>query len=155
MQDGLLLDPQKFEIFEERGSGKQGVLACEKLREHWTPQLEAEMLEAFIRLYYDDLYRESGPVDPVEFEAYWPELKTPADLIPYTGTEVYLYALADAVYGRDKATGDYGSLHVPLCVILKLNCPWEEEHGWAAVFIEETLVKVDIDIVDCVWLDYP
>ena len=99
---------------------------------------KAEMLEAFIRLYYDDLYRESGPVDPVEFEAYWPELKTPADLIPYTGTEVYLYALADAVYGRDKATGDYGSLHVPLCVILKLNCPWEEEHGWAAVFIEET-----------------
>ena len=45
------------------------------------------------------------------------------------------------------------SQNVAVCVILSLNCPWDEEHGWAAVFIEEKFVKVDRDIVDCVWLD--
>lgn len=38
-------------------------------------------------------------------------------------------------------------------IILVLDCPWEEEHGWAAVFIDEKFVKVGCDIVDCVWLD--
>jgi len=29
----------------------------------------------------------------------------------------------------------------------------EEEHGWAAVFVDEKLVTVGQDIVDCIWLD--
>jgi hypothetical protein len=36
---------------------------------------------------------------------------------------------------------------------MQLNCPWDDEHGWAAAFVDEKLVKVDRDIVDCVWLD--
>ena len=47
----------------------------------------------------------------------------------------------------------YESKNVPVCVILLLNCPWDEDHGWAAVFIDEKFVKVGRDIVDCVWLD--
>ena len=45
------------------------------------------------------------------------------------------------------------SQNVAVCVILSLNCPRDEEHGLAAVFIDEKYVKVDRDIVDCVWLD--
>lgn len=83
-----------------------------------------------------------------------PEISSPADLVKYTGTEVILYALEDAVYVRRK-TGNppYESKNVPVCVILLLNCPWDEDHGWAAVFIDEKFVKVGRDIVDCVWLD--
>ena len=40
-----------------------------------------------------------------------------------------------------------------VCVVLLLNCPWNEDDGWAAVFVEGKLVKVDSDIVDCVYLD--
>jgi len=47
----------------------------------------------------------------------------------------------------------YESQNVDVCVILVLNCPWDEEHGWAAAFVDEKFVKVDRDIVDCVWLD--
>ncbi len=76
------------------------------------------------------------------------------DLIKYIGTDVTLYALEDAVYARSK-TGNppYDSQNVPVCVILVLNCPWDEDRGWAAVFIDEKFIKADRDIVDCVWLD--
>ncbi len=112
------------------------------------------MLEAFIRLYYDEMYGNWGPDDEEESKEYWPEISSPADLVKYTGTEVILYALEDAVYVRRK-TGNppYESKNVPVCVILLLNCPWDEDHGWAAVFIDEKFVKVGRDIVDCVWLD--
>lgn len=154
MPDNLLLNPKEFEIDEISESGEKGAIYCKKLIEKWTPQLEAEMLEAFIHLYYDEMYEQWGPDDEEESNEYWPKLNSPADLIKYTGTHVTLYALEDAVYARSK-TGNppYESQNVPVCVILVLDCPWEEEHGWAAVFIEEKLVKVDCDIVDCVWLD--
>jgi len=39
------------------------------------------------------------------------------------------------------------------CVILSLDCPWDlNDPGWAAVFVDEKLLKVDRDIVDCVYL---
>ena len=112
------------------------------------------MLEAFIRLYYDEMYRNWGPDDEEESREYWPEISSPADLVKYTGTDVTLYALEDAIYARSK-TGNppYESKNVPVCVILLLDCPWDEDHGWAAVFIDEKFVKVGCDIVDCVWLD--
>lgn len=100
------------------------------------------------------MYEQWGPDDEEESEAYWPKLKTPADLINYIGTDVRIYALEYAIYAKSQ-TGDtpYESQNVPYCVIMQLNCPWDEENGWAAAFVDEKLVKVDRDIVDCLWLD--
>lgn len=150
MQNNLLLNPEEFKIDDR----DKGAIYCKRLIEKWTPRLETEMLEAFIRLYYDEMYENWGPDDEEESKEYWPEISSPVGLVKYTGTDVTLYALEDAVFARSK-TGNplYESQNVPVCVILKLDCPWEEEHGWAAVFIDEKFVKVDIDIVDCVWLD--
>ena len=154
MQNNLLLNPKEFNIDDLGEDEGKGTIYCKKLIEKWTPQLETEMLEAFIRLYYDEMYEQWGPDDEEESEEYWPEIKSPADLVKHTGTDVTLYALEDAVYARSK-TGNslYESKNIPVCVILLLDCPWEEEHGWAAVFIYEKFVKVGLDIVDCVWLD--
>ena len=154
MQEKLLLNPEKFEIDEYYGDVEEGVASCKRLIEKWTSQLENEMLEAFIRLYYDEMYEMWGPDDEEESKEYWPKISSPADLIKYTGTDVTLYALEDAVYAKSK-TGNllYESQNVPVCVILLLDCPWDEDHGWAAVFIDEKFVKVGQDIVDCVWLD--
>lgn len=148
MQNDFLLKPEKFEIDEDR---EKCVAYCQRLIQNWTLQLETEMLEAFICLYYDEMYRNWGPDDEEESKEYWPKIKSPTDLVKYTGTDVTLYALQDAVYAKSK-TG-YELQNVPVCVILQLDCPWEEEHGWAAVFIDEKFVKVACDIVDCVWLD--
>ena len=155
MKDNCLLNPKEFKIYDKSfEDGTKGSIYCKKLIEKWTPQLEREMLEAFIHLYYDDMYKNWGPDDEEESKEYWPEIHSPVDLIKYTGTDVTLYALEDAVYGygKDKTETSYG-LQAHICVVLQLNCPWEEEHGWAAVFIDEKFVKVAIDIVDCVWLD--
>lgn len=154
MLNNLLLNPKEFEIDDLGEDEGKGVIYCKKLIEKWTPQLETEMLEAFIHLYYDEMYEQWGPDDEEESKEYWPEIKSPSDLVKHTGTDVTLYALEDAVYARSK-TGNppYESQNVAVCVILVLNCPWDEEHGWAAVFIDEKFVKVDRDIVDCVWLD--
>jgi hypothetical protein len=112
------------------------------------------MLEAFIKLYYDDMYQQWGPDDEEESKKYWPEIKSPADLIKYTGINVALYALKNAIYAKSKTQNDkYESQNVDMCVILVLDCPWDEEHGWAAVFVDEKFVMVGCDIVDCVWLD--
>ena len=154
MTNNLLLNPKEFEIDEIDEDGRKNSIYCRKLIEKWTPELEAKMLEAFIRLYYDEMYEQWGPDDEEESKEYWPEIKTPADLLKHTGTDVVLYALEDAVYARSKTDNShYKSQNVAVCVILVLNCPWEEEHCWAAVFIDEKFVKVGLDIVDCVWLD--
>ncbi|MDE6579672.1 MAG: hypothetical protein K2K41_03980 [Ruminiclostridium sp.] len=153
MSDKLLLDPKEFIIDESGIDEEKNAIHCKRLIEKWTPQLENEMLEAFIRLYYDKMYQQWGPDDEEESKEYWPEIKTPADLLNYIGTDVVLYALEDAVYAKKKDSDHYKSQNVDVCVILGLNCPWDEDHGWAAVFIDEKFVKVDQDIVDCVWLD--
>lgn len=154
MSNNLLLNPKEFKIDEMDEVDEKGAIYCKRLIEKWTPQLETEMLEAFIQLYYDDMYEQWGPDDEEESKEYWPEINLPADLVKYTGTDVTLYALKNAVYARSKTDNFlYESQNVPVCVILVLYCPWEEEHGWAAVFIDEKFVKVDCDIVDCVWLD--
>lgn len=158
MQNKLLLNPMEFVIDEEAHEEMEidGSVYCKRLMEKWTPELETEMLEAFIRLYYDEMYIQWGPDDEEENKAFWPELKSPADLIKYVGTDVCIYALEDAIYARNK-TGNfppYESQNVPVCVILSLDCPWDlNDPGWAAVFVDEKLVKVDRDIVDCVYLD--
>lgn len=153
MQNKLLLNPMEFEIGEEThkamGLEIDGSVYCKRLMEKWTPELETEMLEAFIHLYYDEIYEDWD-------KEFWPELNSPADLIEETGTDVYIYALEDAIYARNK-TGNfppYESQNVPVCVILSLDCPWDlNDPGWAAVFVDEKFVKVDRDIVDCVYLD--
>jgi len=149
-----LLNPKEFEIIEDNygcEDTEKGVAACKKLIDKWTPELETQMLEAFIKLYYDDMYENWGPDDEEESKKYWPEIKTPEDLLKYTGKNVSLYALEDAIYASGE--GEYESQNIDVCVILTLECPWDEDHGWAAVFIEEEFIKVDRDIVDCVWLD--
>lgn len=153
MSDKLLLDPKKFIIDEAGIDEEKNAIHCKRLIEKWTPQLENEMLEAFIRLYYDEMYEQWGPDDEEESKEYWPEIKTPEDLVKHIGTDVVLYALEDAIYAKKKDSDRYESQNVDVCVILGLNCPWDEDHGWAAVFIDEKFVKVDQDIVDCVWLD--
>lgn len=156
MQNKLLLNPMDFEIDDEIDEEMEidGAVYCKRLVEKWTPELETEMLEAFIRLYYDEMYNQWRPDNEEDNKAFWPELNSPADLIEYIGTEVCLYALEDAIYARSK-TGNppYESQNVPVCVILSPNCPWDEDHGWAAVFVDEKFVTVGRDIVDCVWLD--
>lgn len=155
MESKTLLNPSKFEIQDDGCEDvEMGIAACKRLIERWTPALETEMLEAFITLYYDDMYEQWGPDDEEQSKAYWPEMKSPADLVKLTGTNVTLYALEDGIYAKSQTEPDeYESQQVDVCVILVLDCPWDEEHGWAAVFVDEKIVKVDRDIVDCVWLD--
>ncbi|SEK99782.1 DUF6985 domain-containing protein [Ruminococcus albus] len=157
MQNNLLLDPERFEIVHDIDDEEKNNLYCKRLIEKWTPELEKEMLEAFIRFYYDNMYMQWGPDDEEECKEYWPEFGSPADLVNYIGTDVEIYALEDAIYASnpDRKEGDppYVSQNVPVCVIMVLNCPWDEDHGWAAVFADEKFLKVDSDIVDCVWLD--
>ncbi len=155
MENILLLNPNEFTIEEAVDVDEElNDIHCKKLIDKWTPELENEMLEAFISFYYDNMYEQWGPDDEEESKEYWPKFKTPKDLIDFIGTDVSLYALEDAIYVKSKS-GDtpYESQNIPVCVILVLNCPWDEDHGWAAVFVDEKLVKVDSDIVDCVWLD--
>ena len=113
MLNNLLLNPKEFKI-DEIG-GEKRIIYCKRLIEKWTPQLETEMLEAFIRLYYDEMYGNWGPDDEEESKEYWPEISSPADLVKYTGTDVTLYALEDAIYARSK-TGNppYESKNVPV-----------------------------------------
>ena len=108
MQNKLLLNPMEFVIDEEAHEEMEidGSVYCKRLMEQWTPELETEMLEAFIRLYYDEMYMQWGPDDEEENKAFWPELKSPADLIKYVGTDVCIYALEDAIYARNK-TGNF------------------------------------------------
>lgn len=154
MLSNLLLNPKEFKIDEQNEDGWKGTRYCRRLIKKWTSQLETEMLEAFIRFYYDEMYKQWGPDDEEESKKYWPEIELPTDLLKHTGTDVTLYALKDGVYARTK-TGEppYEPQNIAACVILVLDCPWEEEHGWAAVFIDEKFVKVDRGIDGCVWLD--
>ncbi len=154
MPNNLLLNPEKFKIDGMDEDDGKGVIYCKRLIEKWTPQLETEMLETFIRLYYNEMYEQWGSDNEEESKEYWSQINLPADLVKYTGTDITLYALKNAIYARSKTDNHlYESQNVPVCVILVLDCPWEEEHGWAAVFIDEKFVKVGCDIVDCVWLD--
>ena len=155
MRNNGLLNPEDFEIDEECCEDiEKSMAACKRLIDKWTPELETQMLNAFIKLYYDDMYEQWGPDDEEESKEYWQEIKSPADLVKHTGTEVYLYALEDGIYTKCKTEeNNYESKNVDVCVILVLPCPWEEEHGWAAGFVDEKFVKVDRDIVDCVYLD--
>ena len=126
MQNNLLLNPEEFKIDDR----DKGAIYCKRLIEKWTPRLETEMLEAFIRLYYDEMYENWGPDDEEESKEYWSEISSPVDLVKYTGTDVTLYALEDAVFARSK-TGNplYESQNVPVCVILKLDCPSAKTGG--------------------------
>ncbi len=155
MLNNGLLDPKDFEIDEDCCEDiEEGIDACKRLIDRWTPELETQMLKAFIKLYYDDMYEQWGPDDEEEGKEYWPKIKSPVDLVKHIGTAVNLYALEDGVYGKSETDNNkYESRNVDVCVILVLNCPWDEEHGWAAVFVDEKFVKVDRDIVDCVYLD--
>jgi len=155
MLNNRLLNLKDFEIDEDCCEDvEKGIAACKRLTEKWTPELETQMLEAFIKLYYDDMYEQWGPDGEEESKEYWPEIKSPAGLIKHIGTDVTLYALEDSIYAKSKTEkNEYESQNVDVCVILVLDCPWDEEHGWAAVFVDEKFVKVDRDIVDCVWLD--
>ena len=57
MLNNLLLNPEEFIIDEnDEMDGEKGVIYCKRLIEKWNPQLETEMLEAFIHLYYDEMY---------------------------------------------------------------------------------------------------
>lgn len=155
MLDKGLLNHKDFKIDEDCCEDvEKGIVACKRLIDRWTLELETQMLNAFIKLYYDEMYEQWGPEDEEESKAYWQEMNSPADLVQHTGTAVTLYALEDAIYAKSKTEEDkYESQNVDVCVILMLNCPWDEEHGWAAVFVDEQFVKVGLDIVDCVWLD--
>lgn len=81
MKDNLLLNPKEFKIDETIVNGKRGSIYCKRLIEKWTPQLESEMLEAFIHLYYDDMYKNWGPDDEEESKEYWPEISAPSHKI--------------------------------------------------------------------------
>lgn len=155
MLNNILLDLKNFEINQsDCDDFEKCEAACERLIANWTSELETQMLEAFIRLYYEDMYKQWGPDNEKESQEYWPEINSPADLVKHTGTDGTLYALEDAIYAKSKIKNQkYESQNVDLCVIVTIDCPWDEEHGWAAVFIDEKFIKVDRDIVDCVWLD--
>lgn len=147
-----LINPNEFKIIDGwRENNEKNLSVCRLLIEKWTPELECQMLEAFIKLYYDDMYKNWGPDDQNESEKYWPKIKSPTDLLQHTGRNVSLYALEDGIYAKS-ITGEY-ELQDDIAVILTLECPWDEEHGWAAVFINERFVKVDRDIVGSVRLD--
>lgn len=160
MSKETLLKPSDFDVdpglvdYENEGGTKKEIEACNLLLEKWNPELEKEVLDAFIKYYNEEMKLQWGPDDKEESKIYWPDIETHEQLLEainkageppfeHTANEPPLiYALAD--YNWE----DYGGR----TVILSLNCPWDE-HGWAAVFINEKFVKVDRDIVDVVWMD--
>ena len=153
-----LLNPAEFEISEEfledLEDGEKALAACKSLAESWSAELETEMLQAFITLYYDEMYQQWGPDDDEESAEYWQEIQSPQDLVDIIGTDVYIYALEDAVLVVDEDDPfKTKSANVEICVILSLNCPWDEDHGWAAAFADGRLLKVSQDVVDVVYLD--
>ncbi|MCL1994017.1 MAG: hypothetical protein FWG66_13815 [Spirochaetes bacterium] len=155
-----LLNPAEFEIdmdLEDLEDGEKALAACKRLIESWSVELETEMLQAFITLYYDEMYQQWGPdegEEDEESEKYWQEIQSPQDLVDIVGTDVFMYALEDGVYAKSKSNpSKYESQNVEICVILSLNCPWDEDHGWAAAFADGRLLKVARDVVDVVYLD--
>ena len=153
-----LLNPAEFEISEEfledLEDGEKALAACKSLAESWSAELETEMLQAFITLYYDEMYQQWGPDDDEKSAEYWQEIQSPQDLVDIIGTDVYMYALEDGVYAQSKSNpGKYESQNVEICVILSLNCSWDEDHGWAAAFADGRLLKVAQDVVDFVYLE--
>ena len=66
MSNLLLLDPDEFDIDLMIDDEEKNDFYCKRLIEKWTPELESEMLEAFIRLYYADMYEQWGPDDEKE-----------------------------------------------------------------------------------------
>ena len=51
-----LLNPNEFEIEEDYYEDKEKcVAACKRLIDSWSSELETQMLEAFIKLYYDEM----------------------------------------------------------------------------------------------------
>ena len=118
----MLLNPKNFEIDEEYNEDVEGgAAACQRLIEKWTPQLENEMLLAFIKLYYDEMYQQWGPACQEEAKAYWPEIKCPADLLRHTGTDVILYALEDAIYAKSKT--EAGKYETQIALFCCWNVP--------------------------------
>ena len=153
MQNGLLLDPEEFEIDVALYGKEEDKIYCKELIEKWTPQLETEMLEAFIRYYNDEMVGQWGPDDPDEYKEYWPEFKSPAEFVNYVGTDVRIYAAEDAIYRKSKAgPTPYESANIPMCVVLDMNCPWSPELGWAAVFVDGKLLKIQEDVVSGIFL---
>ena len=63
MMNGCLLDPEEFEIEPSFDNEEECEKYCKRLIEKWSPELEREMLEAFIRFYYDNMYEQWGPDD--------------------------------------------------------------------------------------------
>ena len=155
MVKNMLLNPKEFDVdVDDCEDKKKGLAACNRLIDKWTPELETKMLDAFIKFYDDEMYQQWGPDDEGESKEYWPEIKTPQDLLKHTGTDVLMYPLEDGVYARSKnEESKYESQNIDVCVILVIDCPWDEDHGWAALFIDEQFIKVAADVVDCVWLD--
>jgi len=71
MLNNLLLNLKEFVIDEiDEIDGENNDIYCKRLIENWTPQLETEMLEAFIRLYYDEMYGNWEPDDEEESKEY-------------------------------------------------------------------------------------
>lgn len=80
-----MLNPKDFEIDENSCENvEKGIAACKRLIEKWTPELEIQMLEAFIKLYYDDMYKQWGPDGEEESKEYWQEIKSPAESYGFT-----------------------------------------------------------------------
>ncbi len=70
MLNNGLLNPENFEIDEDCCEDVETCIeACNRLIEKWTPELENEMLEAFIKLYYAEMYEQWGPDDEEESTA--------------------------------------------------------------------------------------
>ena len=154
MMNSCLLDPEEFEIEPSFDDEEEGEEYCKRLKEKWSPELEREMLEAFIRHYYDNMYEQWGPDDPEEFREYWREFSSPEEFIEYVGKDVTISAEEDAIYAKSESgETPYESQNVPFCVLLTLNCPWNEELGWAAVFVDEKFLKIQEDPVSGIYLD--
>lgn len=61
MINNRLLNPKNFVIDEDCcEDAEKGIAACKRLIEKWTPELETLMLDAFIKLYYDEMYKQWG-----------------------------------------------------------------------------------------------
>ncbi|MBQ8966391.1 hypothetical protein [Ruminococcus sp.] len=144
--NNCLLDPEEFEIEPSWDEEDEGEEYCKMLVEKWSPELEKEMLEAFIRYYYDVMYEQWGPDDPEEFRGYWPEFSSPEEFLDYIGKDVSISAEEDAIYEKSES-GDspYESSNVPWAVFVTLNCPWDPELGWAAAFVDGKFIKVFSD----------
>ncbi|MDR2868931.1 MAG: sel1 repeat family protein [Deferribacteraceae bacterium] len=129
LKNTTLLDARHFKISESK--------ECEQFIASWTPELEQEVLAAFINCYDSACFSEREQ----NLFSHDDVVKTPADLIKrIEDLKDFWYDTNDTTVQVSLELQEHEGRHV---IALHLDCPWDQEHGWGAIFADGKLVGVE------------